>query len=80
MLMHLALDRAYRGHPVTAGPVVYCALEGAPGFMRRIEAFRREKFAKDAGADPPFFLMAAPLNLVADREAFLGRYARNSTA
>ena len=54
------------------GPVVYCALEGAHGFRNRIEAFRQAKLSEADGGDPPFFLMAASLSLVADREALIG--------
>jgi RecA-family ATPase len=41
MLMHVALGWKYRGHRVRQGPVIYVCLEGAPGFRKRIEAFRR---------------------------------------
>ena len=70
LLMHVALEWEYRGHRVSPGAVVYCALEGAQGFKGRIEAFRTEKLAEAEG-DPPFYLMAAPLNLVADNEALV---------
>jgi len=69
--MHVALGREYRGHRVAAGPVVYCALEGAHPFKNRIEAFRVAKLAEDADADPPFFLMSSPLSLVADVKRFV---------
>lgn len=42
-VMHVALGRQYRGRRVRMGPVVYCALEGARGFKRRVAAFRKEK-------------------------------------
>ena len=48
-----------------AGPVVYCALEGAQGFKNRVEAFRQTKLHKDE-ASPPFCLMSTPLSLVTD--------------
>jgi len=71
LLMHVALGWSYRGHRVRAGPVVYCALEGAHGFKNRIEAFRQAKMAADGGGDPPFYLMATPLSLVRDQKAFI---------
>jgi hypothetical protein len=69
LLMHVALGWNYRDRRVKPGAVVYCALEGAEGFRRRVEAFRQSKLAGDA--NPPFFLMATPLKLIADREAFI---------
>jgi hypothetical protein len=72
VFMHVALNWAYRGHRVTSGPVVYCALEGKQGFANRIAAFRQDKLSEaDAEADPPFYLMAAPLSLVRDHGAFI---------
>ncbi|MGJ0505313.1 MAG: AAA family ATPase [Methylocystis sp.] len=68
--MHVALDWDYRGRRVKAGPVVYCALEGAEGFRARVEAFRREKLS-DANPPAPFHLMSSPINLVADHAAFV---------
>jgi hypothetical protein len=70
VFMHVALNRAYRGHRVTSGPVVYCALEGKQGFVNRIAAFRQDKLS-EAEADPPFYLMAARLSLVRDHGAFI---------
>jgi RecA-family ATPase len=66
LLMHVALGWDYRGHRVCAGPVVYCALEGALGFKNRAEAFRQGKLAEADGESPPFYLMETPLSLVAD--------------
>jgi AAA domain len=70
-MMHVALGRAYRSHRVAAGPVVYCALEGAQGFKLRIEAFRQAKLGKGDSPAPPFYLMATPLGLVRDHKAFI---------
>jgi RecA-family ATPase len=75
-LMHVALGWEYRGHRVTPGPVVYCALEGAQGFKNRIEAFRQDKLAAGAAADPPFYLMATPLSLVADHKQLVADLRR----
>jgi hypothetical protein len=43
-------------------------MEGSEGFKARIEAFRRRHLAVQSDAAPPFFLIAAPVNLVKDRE------------
>jgi hypothetical protein len=59
------------GHRVTAGPIVYCALEGAQGFKNRIEAFRRAKMSEADNSDPPFYLLATPFSLVRDQKAFI---------
>jgi hypothetical protein len=71
LLMHVSLGWEYRGHRVVSGPIVYCALEGAEGFRKRIEAFRLAKLAEGGDAAPPFYLMTVPLGLVADAKAFL---------
>jgi hypothetical protein len=71
LLMHVALDRPYRGRRVTAGVVVYCALEGVQGFKNRIEAFRRARMTEADDGDPPFYLMATPLSLVRDQKSFI---------
>jgi AAA domain len=34
LLMHVALGWTYRDHRVTAGPIVYCALENAQGHKK----------------------------------------------
>ena len=60
-LMSVALGWDYRGHRVTPGAVVYCALEGAHGFKNRIEAFKQAKLSEADSGSPPFYLMAAPL-------------------
>ena len=67
ILMHVALGWKYRGHRVRQGPVIYICLEGAPGFRKRIEAFRRSKLNRPEDPDdPPFFLITNPLSLAAD--------------
>jgi hypothetical protein len=68
LLMHVALDREYRGLRVKGGAVVYCALEGAEGFKHRIEAFRRTH-PKSKGA--PFYLMVTPLDLIHDHKGLI---------
>ncbi len=67
ILMHVALGWGYRGHRVRQGPVIYVCLEGAPGFRKRMEAFRRSKLNRQEDPDnPPFFLITNPLSLAAD--------------
>ena len=68
LMMHVALDWKYRGLAVQSGPVVYLALEGAEGFMARAEAFRRHHEIKGT---VPFYLIATPVNLVADHSALV---------
>jgi len=65
--MHAALGRDYRGRKVTQGIVVYIACEGERGLAARAEAFRRERLS-EGDNDPPFFLLATRLDLVADVE------------
>jgi hypothetical protein len=69
LMMHVALGWPFRGHRVTAGPVVYCAFEGHEGFKRRAEAFRRKHNIPDS--KPPFFLAAIQAKLVRDHLALI---------
>ena len=65
LVMHVALDRPYRGRRVQPGSVVYCAFEGQSGLEARVEAFRRHSLAE--GHEPiPFYLEPVTLDLVAD--------------
>lgn len=65
-VMHMALNRPYRGRRVRSGPVVYCAMEGASGYGARKEAFKRRRIASDHETPIPFYLIPAPLGLVKD--------------
>jgi len=67
-LMHVALGWAYRGLRVKQGPIVYCALEGAQGFTRRIAAFGKTH-PESKGA--PFYLMSTPLDLIRDHKTLI---------
>ena len=69
MLMHVACGWEYRGLRVKSGPVVYCVLEGAEGFKRRVEAFRLT-YPRSKGA--AFYLMFLPLDLIRDHKALIG--------
>jgi hypothetical protein len=64
VVVHIALGRVYRGHPVRQGIVVYCALEGGGGFGNRIEAWRRQHLA-NGEINVPFYLIPRPFDLVA---------------
>jgi hypothetical protein len=68
LLMHVALGWEYRSLRVKAGPIVYCALEGAEGYKRRAEAFRR-KHPESKGA--PFHFTFTPLDLIRDHKALI---------
>lgn len=68
LMMHVALGWPYRGRRVQQGAVVYVLLEGTTGFHARAEAFRREKLPDTHEGDVPFYLVSAPLTLVADHK------------
>jgi hypothetical protein len=68
LAMHVALGWEYRGHRVQQGPVVYLALEGGKGFAKRIEAWRRHHLSD---ADPSFYLLDVPINLIADHRELI---------
>lgn len=68
--MHVALSWDYRDRPVQQGNVVYIACEGERGLGARAEAFRRERLTE--GADPPFWLLTTPLDLVRDIDQLIG--------
>jgi hypothetical protein len=64
LALHVALGWEYRGRRVQVGTVCYVACEGEGGLGARSEAFRQRKL--EEGADPPFFLLATRLDLVAE--------------
>ena len=65
--LHVALGREYRERRVQQATVVYIALEGRNGLPARIEAFRRHHGVQTA----PFYLVTAPLDLVAKVAALI---------
>jgi hypothetical protein len=65
LVMHIALDRPYRGRRVHPGTVVYCAFEGQTGSEARRAAFRK-KFLADNHEPVPFYLEPVTLDLVKD--------------
>lgn len=70
MMLHVALGWPYRGRRVAQGPVVYIACEGERGLGARAAAFRQTHQAKGR-LDPPFFLLATRLDLVADADMLM---------
>jgi RecA-family ATPase len=64
-MMHVAIGWKYRTREVICGPVVYCAFEGAEGYGKRADAFRKHHNVPDEW-DPPFFLVSARMDFVSD--------------
>src|SRR4029078_1413102 len=52
------------------GPVVYCAFEGADGYGKRAEAFRRHHDLDEA-RDVPFYLVPARMDFFQDHQALI---------
>ena len=63
MLLHVALNRRYRGRRVHSGPVVYCSFEGQTGFEARCAAFRK-KFLAQNKEFVPFYLLKEASELI----------------
>ena len=72
--MHIALGWQYRGRKIVQGPIVYCAMEGASGFRKRIEAFKLRYPTRDQRV--PFYLVDAPLDLVKDHRELIDAIKR----
>jgi hypothetical protein len=73
-MLHLAMGLEYRKRKVFSGPVVYCAFEGAEGYGRRAEGFRKHH-QLGTDFDPPFFLIPARMNFIADHAALAASIA-----
>ena len=69
--MHVALDWPYRDCKVEQGSIVCCAAEGGPGFGKRVEAWRQRYLAEDHVEPIPFYLLALPLDLIAEHTALI---------
>jgi AAA domain len=69
-MMHVAIGWSYRSREVICGPVVYCAFEGAEGYRKRAAAFRKHHGLAD-DLDPPFYLISARMDFVADHRALI---------
>jgi AAA domain len=65
IVMHVALNRPYRGRRVHPGTVIYCAFEGQTGIEARCTAFRK-KFLGGHHETVPFYLEPVTLDLVKD--------------
>lgn len=70
VLMHCVLGLTYRDRSVRQGPVVYVVAEGIEGFRARVEAFRVSKLS-GAKEGLPFFILPAPIDLVAEQDEFI---------
>jgi hypothetical protein len=71
VVMHVALDREYRGRRVHHGAVVYCAFEGQTGMEARCAAFAQRFLAEDRER-VPFFIEPVTLDLVKDASELAG--------
>jgi hypothetical protein len=70
LAMHIALGRSYRGRKVRQGAIAYLALEGGAGFRARVEAWRQQEI-KGRATTVPFYLLAVPVDLVADHKKLI---------
>jgi hypothetical protein len=64
-VLHIALGWKYRGRRVTAGTVVYLALEGQSGFGARADAFRQHCL-NPGDSVPNFYLVEERTDLIRD--------------
>jgi AAA domain len=69
-MLHVAMDEDYRSREVICGPVVYCAFEGAEGYGKRAEAFRKHHNLEE-DLDPPFYLVSARMDFVNDHSELI---------
>jgi hypothetical protein len=70
ILLHVAFNWVYRGHRITPGAIVYCAFEGAQGFHKRADAFRKHHGIPDDD-DAPFYLSPLRMDLIKDHPALV---------
>jgi hypothetical protein len=68
-MMHVTLGWEYRDRSVQQGPAVYCAFEGAHGYHKRGEAFRRHHCLTDER--PPMFVIPGRADLIKDHAALI---------
>lgn len=71
LMCHVALGWLYRSRAVEQGLVVYCAFEGAHGYLKRAAAFRRKHADYNKNGRVPFYLMPMRLDLIKDHPALL---------
>jgi hypothetical protein len=68
LLMHVALGWKYRERDVQRRGVVYCAFEGATGFKKRAEAFRK---ARPGADEAEFYLIGGKADLINDHQQLI---------
>jgi hypothetical protein len=68
--LHIALGWEYRERAVQQGTVIYCAFEGAHGYRKRCEAFRRHHMLT-AEDDPPLYVVPGRADLIKDHAALI---------
>jgi hypothetical protein len=69
LVLHIALGWEYRDRAVQQGSVIYCAFEGAHGYRKRCEAFRRHHSLTDE--DPPLYVVPGRADLIKDHGALI---------
>jgi hypothetical protein len=69
LMMHVALGWEYRDRYVQQGTVIYCAFEGAHGYRKRCEAFRRHHCLTDER--PAFYVVPGRADLIKDHAALI---------
>jgi hypothetical protein len=67
--LHIALGWEYRERAVQQGTVIYCAFEGAHGYRKRCEAFRRHHSLTTE--DPPLYVVPGRADLIRDHAALI---------
>ena len=68
--LHIAFGWEYRERAVQQGTVIYCAFEGAHGYRKRCEAFRRHHMLA-AEDDPPLYVVPGRADLIKDHAALI---------
>jgi AAA domain len=66
LFMHVTLGWEYRDRAVQQGPVIYCAFEGAHGYRKRGEAFRRHHCLTDE--KPPMYVIPGRADLIKEHK------------
>jgi AAA domain len=69
LVLHIALGWEYRERAVQQGTIIYCAFEGAHGYRKRCEAFRRHHCLTDE--DPPLYVVPGRADLIKDHAALI---------
>jgi AAA domain len=69
VFLHVALGWEYRDRSVQQGAVIYCAFEGAFGYRKRCEAFRRHHCLTDG--IPPLFIVPGRADLIKDHAGLI---------